>query len=102
MPRQRYIITMNPLILYRGGYDLGRFYALEEFYVQDLPGYYGALVTHPHYNYSEGGATSEIAQWPGYFLKGPAAIFESVARGVRTQANVSDPEADALLRRLDR
>ena len=25
-------------ILYKGGYDLGRFYALEEFYVNDLNG----------------------------------------------------------------
>jgi Fic family protein len=47
-------------ILYRGGYDLGRFYALEEFYVQDLDGYYDALVTHPHHNYYDGQADADI------------------------------------------
>jgi Fic family protein len=29
-------------ILYRGGYDLGKFYALEEFYARDLERYYAA------------------------------------------------------------
>lgn len=41
-------------ILHQSGYDLGKFYALEEFYVEDLPGYYQALVTHPHHNYYSG------------------------------------------------
>jgi len=43
--------TLATWVLFRGRYDLGGFYALEEFYAQDLPGYYDALVTHPHHNY---------------------------------------------------
>jgi len=57
-------------ILYRGGYDLGRFFSLEEFYAQDLEGYYAALVTHPHHNYYEGRADAEITPWLAYFLRG--------------------------------
>jgi Fic family protein len=89
-------------ILYRGGYDLGRFYALEEFYVQDLTGYYDALVTHPHHNYYEGRATADITPWLAYFLKGMASVFASVASEVRSRAVEANPKAEILLRRLDR
>ena len=89
-------------ILYRGGYDLGRFYSLEEFYSQDLQGYYAALVTHPHHNYYEGRAEADITPWLAYFLKGMAAVFEAVAGEVRSSAAPGNAEADALLQRLDR
>ena len=55
------------------------FYALEEFYWQDLAGYYAALVTHPHHNYYEGRADADLTPWLGYFLRGMVAVFESVA-----------------------
>ena len=78
-------------ILYRGGYDLGRFYALEEFYALDLAGYYAALVTHPHHNYYEGRAAADITPWLDYFLDGMAVIFGRVAGEVsRIPADVSE------------
>ncbi len=89
-------------ILYRGGYDLGRFYALEEFYAQDLEGYYDALVTHPDHNYYEGRNTAEITSWLAYFVKGMAAVFEAVARDVMKRAIQTDGKTEALLRKLDR
>ena len=89
-------------ILYRGGYDLGRFYALEEFYAHDLQGYYDALVTHPDHNYYEGRNTADITSWLAYFVKGMAAIFEAVAREVVEKAVASDGKTDSLLRKLDR
>jgi Fic family protein len=89
-------------ILYRGGYDLGRFYALEEFYAQDLEGYYDALVTHPHHNYYEGRSTAEITPWLSYFLRGMASIFESIAGDVRRHAIHGNAQEGALLRKLDR
>ena len=55
--------------------DLGRFYALEEFYAQDLEGYYSALVTHPHHNYYEGRNEAEITPWLSYFLRGIAFLI---------------------------
>ena len=89
-------------ILYRGGYDLGRFYALEEFYAQDLEGYYEALVTHPDHNYYEGRNTADITSWLVYFVKGMAAVFEAVARDVFEKAVQTDGKTDAMLRKLDR
>lgn len=89
-------------LLYRGGYDLGRFYSLEEFYSQDLQGYYDALVTHPHHNYYEGRAEADITPWLTYFLKGMASVFEALAGEVRSGAVPGDERTNALLRRLDR
>lgn len=89
-------------ILYRGGYDLGRFYALEEFYAQDLQGYYDALVTHPDHNYYFGRAEADITPWLAYFLKGMAAVFETVSTEIRSQALAPDEKVESLLRKLDR
>jgi Fic family protein len=89
-------------ILYRGKYDLGRFYNLEEFYAQDLQGYYDALVTHPHHNYYEGRAEANITPWLDYFLKGMAAVFESVASEIRASVVLNNDQTDMLLYRLDR
>jgi Fic family protein len=90
-------------ILYQGGYDLGKFYALEEFYAQDLQRYYDALVTHPHHNYYFGRHDADITQWLEYFLKGMAAVFERVAEEVRSEMLEKDVDYEALslLRYLD-
>ena len=89
-------------LLYRGGYDLGRFYALEEFYFQDLDGYYNALVTHPNHNYYFGRNQADMTPWLAYFVKGMAVVFETVAREVREKAIQRDDASEALLRKLDR
>ncbi len=94
--------TLATWLLYRSGYDLGKYYALEEFYAQDLQGYYDALVTHPHHNYYFGRAEADITPWLAYFLKGMAAVFESVAEEVRSRALVPDESSEQLLRTLDR
>ncbi len=89
-------------ILYQAGYDLGKFYALEEFYADNLQGYYDALVTHAHHNYYFGRNEAEITSWLDYFLKGMAVVFERVAEQVRGEAvKKVDQEALALLRPLD-
>jgi Fic family protein len=89
-------------ILYRGGYDLGRFFSLEEFYAQDLEGYYAALVTHPHHNYYEGRADAEITPWLAYFLRGMAVIFRQVAEEVQRQGESPYPQEADWMRGLDR
>jgi hypothetical protein len=58
--------------LYRHGYDLGRFYSLEEVYAQNLIAYYAALQTHPHHNYYEGRAEADLTGWVAYFLPPPS------------------------------
>lgn len=93
--------ALATLILYRQGYDLGRFYSLEEVYAQDLPAYYAALQTHPRANYYEGRAGADLTAWLEYFIAGMATVFQRVAGEVRAQAgqpSVPEPEA---LRRLD-
>jgi len=89
-------------VLYRGGYDLGRFYSLEEFYAQDLQGYYEALITHPHHNYYEGRADADITPWLTYFLKAMAAVFQAVAGEVRERITANAATTDPFLRQLDR
>lgn len=89
-------------ILYKHGYDLGRFYSLEEAYIADLPAYYTALQTHPHHNYYEGRAGADLTVWLAYFLDAMATIFRRMADQVRERAiQVAAPEP-AALRRLDR
>ena len=89
-------------ILYRGGYDLGKYYALEEFYAKDLQGYYDALQVHPDHNYYEGRAFAEMTSWLEYFIKGMSSVFESVANEVRSRAQKPDEHSDQALRKLDR
>ena len=89
-------------ILHRGGYDLGGLYALEEFYTQNLQGYYDALMTHSHHNYYEGRATADITPWIAYFLAGMASVFTDVAQEVQGKIIQSSSLNEALLRKLDR
>ncbi|MBX3004597.1 MAG: Fic family protein [Anaerolineales bacterium] len=88
-------------ILYLGGYDLGKFYSLEEFYAQDLDGYYQALVTHPNHNYYEGRNKADITPWLEYFLKGMAGVFEKVAGVILTQASGKVTAEQRFLHDLD-
>ncbi len=89
-------------ILYRHGYDLGKFYALEEFYAADLSAYYAALVTHPHHNYYFGRHTADMTSWLEYFLEGMAVIFRRVDEQIRDELRQKmAPESLALLRPLD-
>jgi Fic family protein len=94
--------TLTTWLLYQGGYDLGKFYALEEFYIEDLEGYYRALVTHPHHNYYFGRNQADITPWLDYFLKGMAIVFERVAEEVKRQSKekIEDKNLE-LLRPLD-
>lgn len=90
-------------ILYKAGYDLGKFYALEEFYAQDLQSYYDALVTHPHHNYYFGRNEADITSWVEYFLEGMALVFEQVSEQIRSEIVEEDIDQEALtlLRSLD-
>lgn len=89
-------------ILYQGGYDLGKFYSLEEFYVEDLQGYYEALVTHPHHNYYFGRDQADITSWLDYFLKGMTVVFERVSKEIKQETTEQiDKNSLALLRPLD-
>ena len=94
--------ALATLVLYRQGYDLGRFYSLEEVYVQDLNAYYTALQTHPHHNYYEGRADVDLTEWLAYFVHSMAQVFRRVADEVRAQAAQPVVPEPPELRRLDR
>ena len=94
--------ALATLLLYRHGYDLGRFYSLEEVYVQDLNAYYAALQTHPHHNYYEGRAEADLTSWLAYFIHSMAQVFQRVADEVRTQAAQPTALEPPELRQLDR
>ena len=94
--------ALATLILYRHGYDLGRFYSLEEVYVQALPAYYAALQTHPHHNYYEGRAEADLTGWLAYFIHSMAVTFRRVADEVREQADLPTAPEPPELRHLDR
>lgn len=94
--------ALATLILYRHGYDLGRFYSLEEEYVQDLSAYYAALQAYPHHNYYEGRAEADLTGWLTYFTHSMTAVFQRVADKVRTQAERPATPEPPELRRLDR
>ncbi len=94
--------ALATLILYRHGYDLGRFYSLEEVYAADLPAYYAALQTHPQHNYYEGRADADLTGWLVYFLDTMAATFRRVAQEVRGWAGQPATPEPPELRRLDR
>ncbi|MHB8087702.1 MAG: Fic family protein [Anaerolineaceae bacterium] len=94
--------TLTTWLLYMGGYDLGKFYALEEFYAEDLEGYYKALVTHPHHNYYFGRNEADITPWLEYFLKGMSIVFEQVANEVAQYSkDKKDDKVVDLMRPLD-
>jgi len=69
-------------ILYRGLYDLGKFFSLEEFYAEDLNGYYEALQTHPKHNYYDGRDRADITPWLEYFTHAMADVFQRVSAEV--------------------
>ena len=94
--------ALATLILYRHGYDLGRFYSLEEVYAHDLQSYYAALQTHPHHNYYEGRAVADLTDWLAYFVRGMATVFQRVADEVRAQQEQLAPAIPQELHRLDR
>lgn len=94
--------ALATLILHRHGYDLGRFYSLEEVYAQDLSAYYAALQTHPHPNYYEGRGEADLTEWVAYFVSSMATVFSRVADEVRTQAVQAIAPEPPELRRLDR
>ncbi len=93
--------SLTTWILFRGGYDLGKFYTLEEFYARDLPSYYDALVTHPHHNYYEGRDKAPVTTWLEYFVRGMADIFRQVSAVVTDLQTEETLTEDPLLRELD-
>ncbi|HXC25855.1 MAG TPA: Fic family protein [Gemmatimonadaceae bacterium] len=74
-------------VLHRYDYGLNGFVSLEEHHARDLSAYYTALATHPHHNYYEGRAITDLSAWVTYFVTLMAQVFdEARAEVVRLAA----------------
>lgn len=69
---------LTTLILHRGGYGLRGIYSLEEYYAQNLPGYYDALAVGQSHNYYLGRAEADVTKFLDYFCGGLADSFSKV------------------------
>ena len=69
---------LTTLILHRGGYGLRGIYSLEEYYAQNLPGYYDALSVGKSHNYYMGRAEADVTPFLAYFCHGLADSFSKV------------------------
>ncbi|MBO7536846.1 MAG: Fic family protein [Alphaproteobacteria bacterium] len=90
---------LTSFLMRKYGYGLKDIYSLEEYYANDLAGYYSALATHPHHNYYEGRETADLTGWIEYFVRGVADVFERIQ--VRTQTTNSRKDFSEEMRQLD-
>jgi Fic family protein len=66
---------MATLVLYKSGFDLKRFFALDDYYDHDRPAYYAALQTvDPE--------TIDVTKWLEYFTEGVATSIKTVKEKV--------------------
>jgi len=63
--------VMASLILYRRGFDIKRFFTLDDYYDQDRRGYYAALKTVDQ-------STLDLTTWLEYFTEGVAVSIKAV------------------------
>ncbi len=92
---------LTNLILHKSGYGLKGIYSLEEYYAQDLQGYYAALATGPSHNYYFGREEADVTGFVAYFCAGMASAFTSVRARATEASRRRDPDLAALLRQLD-
>ncbi len=78
------------LLLYREGYSLKRFYSLEEYYAEDLRGYYNTLHQCQGVHYHDN-PNPDISVWLEYFLNGAAIVFERVKEKALAAAKKKPP-----------
>lgn len=90
---------VTSLLLQRSGYGLRGLYSLEEYYAQDLAGYYQALTLGPSHNYYQGRAEADLSPWLEYFCAGMRQSFDSVR--ARAAENSATPDQSIALRNLD-
>ncbi len=67
--------ALSTLILFREGYDIRKFFSLEEFFDKDLPAYYGALQSVEKNN-------SDLTEWLEYFTKALAVELTRIKEKV--------------------
>jgi len=90
---------LTSFLMRKYGYGLKDIYSLEEYYANDLVGYYSALATHPHHNYYEGRENADLTGWIEYFVRGVADVFEKIQ--VKTETTNFRKDFSGEMRQLD-
>lgn len=90
---------LTSFLMRKYGYGLKEIYSLEEYYANDLAGYYGALAVHEHHNYYEGREKADLTSWLEYFVKGVAEVFGKIKIAANKNTTTSDLSFE--LRKLD-
>ena len=85
-------------ILSLGGYDLKGFNSMEEFYVEDLKGYYANLQMGLPALYYDGRNAPDLTPWIDYFIRIMERAFQKVASFAQSKLN---DHIDPRLRNLD-
>lgn len=92
---------LTTLLLHRAGYGLKGIYSLEEYYAENLAGYYAALAVGPSHNYYFGWAEADVTGFIEYFCQGMAASFAAVRTQAAEAARRGAADYSPLLRQLD-
>ncbi len=92
---------LTTFLLHQGGYDLKGLYSLEEYYAENLSGYYRAISVGPSHNYYLGRAEADITPWIEYFSEGMAYSFESVFHRMSFAEQQGEQDQSSLLRKID-
>jgi Fic family protein len=91
---------LTTLILHKAGYGLKGIYSLEEYYAQNLEGYYNALAVTEEYNYYSGRAEADVTGFVFYFCEGMAHAFSAVRNQAVQASRRGASDQSALLRQL--
>jgi Fic family protein len=92
--------ALATLVLYHEKYDLMRFYSLEEYYAEDLKGYYDALHRCQGVHYYDN-PNPDITLWLDYFVKGVSIVFEGVKeRALNSMREVMPPRSSRDIKLL--
>ena len=91
---------LTNLLLHRGGYGLNGIYSLEEYYADNLAGYYGGLAVGDSHNYYLGRAEADVTPFVEYFCLGMADAFAAVRARAESASRVDDLDQSPVLRDL--
>lgn len=91
---------LTTFILHEGGYGLHGIYSLEEYYAENLQGYYDALTIGVSHNYYEGRAAADVTPFLTYFTVGMAHSFAKIRSQAEQVQHRGETDQTSLLRAL--
>lgn len=92
---------LTTLLLHRNNYGLNGIYSLEEYYAQNLEGYYAGLAVGPSHNYYFGRAEADVTPFVEYFCAGMADAFDKVRHRAEEARREQAADQSPVLRGLN-